>query len=154
MDLKKIKTENKQAEQRSKIRMLGSLVRPPYFLNHYYKILPNLDSPHLVRFSQSSIGDLLLWSYSVHQKPPWVSPTCRSESGPLSQGPACSDCILVFQDLPLTEPDIQPEFQDSVLPLMLSILPGMLFSLRQVLDTLYYCYSEIFHVYRKVKRIM
>lgn len=141
MHFKKNKNQKTSRQSKGANQDVRELSQTTYFhLNRYYKILPKLDSSHLVHFSKSSICDLVLWSYSVHQKPPWGSPTCRPKSGPLSRGPACSGCILVFQDSPLTEPDTQPEFQDSVPPLILSLLPGMLFSLHQVLDTLDYLF--------------
>ena len=63
---------------REQIRMLWVLGRLPYFhLSHYYQILPNLGSPHLAVLSQSSIPNLLLWLYIVHQKPPGMSHACR-----------------------------------------------------------------------------
>ena len=159
---------------REQIRMLWVLGRLPYFhLSHYYKSLPNLGSPHLAVLSQSSILNLLLWLYIVHQKPPGMSHACR----PLLQERLVSRMIchsLIFWRLPSIEDvhvlcrfshvqlfvtlwtaayqaplsigfsrqeyfttaplgkpsvgDTSPEFQDSVLSLILSFLLGMLFS--------------------------
>ena len=78
---------------RELIRMLWVLERLPYFhLSHYYKILPYLGSPHLGVLSQSSIPNLLLWLYIVHQKAPGMSHACR----PLLQ----EDLASVLHDLP------------------------------------------------------
>ena len=88
---------------REQIRMLWVLGRLPYFhLSHYYKSLPNLGSPHLAVLSQSSILNLLLWLYIVHQKPPGMSHACR----PLLQERLVSRMIchsLIFWRLPSIE---------------------------------------------------
>ena len=78
MNFKKIKIGDANEQNKGANRMLWVLGRLPYFhLSHYYKILPNLGSPHLAVLSQSSILNLLLWLYIVHQKPPGMSHACR-----------------------------------------------------------------------------